>query len=689
MAFGADKLIIEIDGDTGPLAGTLGKVQDIGKKAFIGIAGAMGGASAAVGGLIKSAVQGYAEFEQLTGGVETLFKDSAGAVMDYAANAYKTAGVSANQYMETVTAFSASLLQSLGGDTAKAADVADMAITDMADNANKMGTSMESIQAAYQGFAKQNYTMLDNLKLGYGGTKSEMERLLADAEKLSGKKYDISNLNDVFEAIHVIQTELGITGTTALEAEKTISGSLNAAKAAWSNLVTGIADDNADFDQLINNFVESVGTAGENLIPRIHTAISGVGRLITGLLPMVAEQIPIALTNILPTLLDAGMQVLLTLLAGITDSLPMLTAQAPSILWALFYGIQEALPLIGSIVEQLIGTFAQGFLMYNALLLQLGVTILTALITGLANDLPQLISTAMTLIKSLTDTLITNIPLLLDAAMQITEGLVKGLLDNLPFLLTTALTLIMTLGKGLIEYIPQLVDAGLQIVEGIVDFLLDNLDLIIDAGVDLFLALVEKLPDVIIKIVEKLPEMIEKIVTGIWDNRGKIIEAGKNLLEGLWEGIKSMGDWLGEKVEGLLGGVVDGIKRLFGVHSPSTVFAGIGEHLMEGLGLGMEGGIGDVLKTASKITQEVKDQFDFAGLMDSASANFSAGITGGFGVPSYATMTAPSATAEQRKASEKASTQHNILNLDGQVVYESYEKSKRRVGPSLLSGGVA
>ncbi len=729
MAFGADKLIIEIDGDTGPLAGTLGKVQDIGKKAFAGIAGAVGGASAAVGGLIKSAVQGYAEFEQLTGGVETLFKTSAGVVMDYANNAYKTAGVSANQYMETVTAFSASLLQSLGGDTAKAADVADMAILDMADNANKMGTAMESIQVAYQGFAKQNYTMLDNLKLGYGGNKAEMERLLADAEKLSGKKYDISNLNDVFEAIHVIQTELGITGTTALEAEKTISGSLNAAKAAWSNLVTGIADDNADFDQLINNFVESVGTAGENLIPRIHMAISGVGQLITGLLPMVAEQIPVALTNILPTLLDAGMQVVLTLLAGITDSLPMLTAQAPSILWALFYGIQEALPLIGSIVEQLIGTFSQGFMMYNALIFQLGITILTALLQGFAQDLPMIIDAAMELIESLTSTLIDNIPLLIGAALLIINGLVDGLIDNLPLLLDSALAIIVTLGENLVKNIPKLVDAALKIIDGIVGFLLDNLPMIIEtgvkllvalvqalpriirtivdrlpeiitgivnglldalpemvqAGVDLFIALVDALPEIIETIVEKIPEIISGIVTAIWDNRYKLVDAGKDLLEGLWEGIKSLGDWLGKKVEGLLGGVIEDVKGMFGIKSPSKVFAGIGEFLMLGLAEGMESGIDDVLRTASDLTQEIKDQFAFDTVIGDAQASLTAGLSGSFSFPAYAEASGAQPTSEQRRSGSENITNTNILYLGEDIVYESVERTKRRIGPSMLS----
>ena len=259
--------------------------------------GAVGKAFAAVGvaaaagfvAISKSAVESYAEYEQLAGGVETLFKDSADVLMGYADKAYQTAGLSANDYMETVTSFSASLLQSLGGDTAAAADYADQAIIDMSDNANKMGTSIEMIQNAYQGFAKQNYTMLDNLKLGYGGTKEEMQRLLDDAEKISGIKYDISSFADITQAIHVIQTELDITGTTALEASSTIQGSASAMKASWKNLMVGLADENANFDLLLENFIASVGTFAQNLIPRIKVALGGVINLIKELVPEIAN----------------------------------------------------------------------------------------------------------------------------------------------------------------------------------------------------------------------------------------------------------------------------------------------------------------------------------------------------------------------------------------------------------------
>ena len=300
-----------------------------------GLAGAMKTVGSALLDIGKSAIDSYANYEQLIGGVETLFKDSAGIVEGYANNAYKTAGLSANDYMETVTSFSASLLQSLNNDTAKSAEVADMAITDMSDNANKMGTDMSMIQSAYQGFAKQNYTMLDNLKLGYGGTKSEMERLLKDAQKISGVKYDISNLSDVYNAIHVIQGELGITGTTAKEASTTIQGSVASMKSAWSNLLTGVADDNADWGTLVNNFVDSVVTAGDNLLPRIEIAVEGIGLLIT-------DGLALLLQNVVPM----GMQLIQNLITGMANQLPDIIPSINGAMGMIINGIVAMLPQI-------------------------------------------------------------------------------------------------------------------------------------------------------------------------------------------------------------------------------------------------------------------------------------------------------------------------------------------------------
>lgn len=310
-----------------------GKLSGFGAKLKTGLANvakvsaaAIGVASAGVAAIVKSSVDAYADYEQLVGGVETLFSNLEGTVsaapevLANAERAYKTAGLSANEYMETVTSFSAALVSSLDGDYSKAAQISDMAITDMADNANKMGTSMESIQNAYQGFAKQNYTMLDNLKLGYGGTKSEMERLLKDAQKITGVKYDISNLSDVYEAIHVVQTEMGITGTTAKEAAATISGSLGMTKAAWENLVRAFGDKDADLSKYFGELVTSAKTAFKNILPVAEQALSGIVDVIAGIAPVIAEELPKLITDLLPGVVSAAT----SFVGGIVKAIPQI-----------------------------------------------------------------------------------------------------------------------------------------------------------------------------------------------------------------------------------------------------------------------------------------------------------------------------------------------------------------------------
>ena len=296
------------------VAGTLGGLEKTVKRVATAVAAAF--SIKALTSFVRSAVDAYADYEQLIGGVETLFKEAADKVAGYAEDAFYTVGISANEYMETVTSFSASLISSLAGDTEKAADVANMALTDMADNANKMGTPLESIKTAYQGFAKQNYTMLDNLKLGYGGTKTEMERLLKDAQKLTGVKYNINNLADVYNAIHAVQVELGIAGTTAKEAEKTITGSANMTKAAWKNVLAAIAG-GGDLDKAINNLVYSVSKYFDNLVPVVERSLAGIGELIEGVAPQLVETVAAALIKAIPSLLNAVYQMIIGLANGI------------------------------------------------------------------------------------------------------------------------------------------------------------------------------------------------------------------------------------------------------------------------------------------------------------------------------------------------------------------------------------
>lgn len=332
----------------------------------------------AVSSLGRSIVENYAEYEQLVGGVETLFGESANVVMEYANNAFQTAGLSANQYMETVTSFSASLLQSLGGDTAEAARVADLAITDMADNANKMGTSMEMIQNAYQGFAKANYTMLDNLKLGYGGTKEEMERLLADAEAISGIEYDISSYADIVEAIHVIQDEMGIAGATAEEASTTISGSIASMKAAWQNLVTSLSGGAGDMETALDQFIASAETAAGNLVPVIFNALNGIAGLIDRLAPLIIEKLPELVETLLPQLLEAAGSIVIALVEALPGLLVAISVAVMEFLGEIYTQIVNSAPQWLDSAKNLLDKFLSG--------LREGFTIIYESMAGFIND---------------------------------------------------------------------------------------------------------------------------------------------------------------------------------------------------------------------------------------------------------------------------------------------------------------
>lgn len=407
------------------------------------MASAIKEATAALVDLGKQSIMGFAEQEQLIGGVDTLFKESSAQVQQYANDAYKTAGLSANQYMETVTSFSASLLQSLGGDTAAAAQKADQAITDMSDNANKLGTDMASIQDAYQGFAKQNYTMLDNLKLGYGGTKQEMERLLADAEKFSGIKYDISSYADIVDAIHVVQTEMGITGTTAKEASTTIQGSANAMKSAWSNLITGMSNENLNLDKLVQNVVDSVGTYADNLLPRLQTMLprfaEGMTQLVNGLVPYVGP----AMELLLPSLVQG----IGSLVSGIVQALP-----------AAVEAISAVVPML---VEQIAILLPQ--------IVDAGIGIIVALADGIGENLPALVPAAVDAIITVADGLLNHIDTLILAAGKLTVGMAQGLVEALPRLVVRLPEVIGAIVKGLLSGMDAIGEVGSQLVRGLFD----------------------------------------------------------------------------------------------------------------------------------------------------------------------------------------------------------------------------
>lgn len=473
---------------------------------------AIGAAATGIAALTKSAVENYAKYEQLVGGVETLFKDSSSKVLEYANSAYKTAGLSANDYMETVTSFSASLLQSLGGDTVKAAEIGNMAVIDMADNANKMGSSMESIQNAYAGFAKQNYTMLDNLKLGYGGTKEEMQRLIDDANALNKAqgnmtKYSIDSYADIVNAIHDVQTEMGVTGTTALEASTTIQGSLASTKAAWENWLTGTGS----VDALVGTVVNSAGLLAKaigDILPSLTTGISQlVAQLAPEIPPLINQLLPSIITSI-TTLIDSIGGQLPAILATI---LPVITQTAPQIINTLITALISSLPIIVSSAGQLI----------------------LALAAGISQSLPTLIPTIVDVVLQIVMTLVENVNLLVDAAVDLISALAEGLIAALPILIAQAPTIISRLVQELIAAAPQLLLSAAEIVVQIVSGIADNLFALGKSAGEIITTIVEGIGEMWGSLVGVGSQVVAKIREGI----SNAWQGLKNWFKGIWDGL--------------------------------------------------------------------------------------------------------------------------------------------------------
>ena len=496
------------------ISGALGKLGGVAKGVAKGMAVGIGVASTAVVGLGKQAVNAYGEYEQLVGGVETLFKENASTVITNASNAYKTAGMSANEYMTTVTSFSASLLQSLGGDTVKASEMADMAITDMSDNANKMGTSIEMIQNAYQGFAKQNYTMLDNLKLGYGGTKTEMERLLADAQAISGIKYDISSYADVVDAIHVIQTEMGITGTTAKEASSTIQGSISSMKSAWTNLLTGLSDPTQNLDQLIDNLVNSITAVGANLMPRITLVLDGIVKLVSELAPKLVAEIPKIVSQVLPSILSGAIKIV----DGIVQALPQ---------------------LIGTLVSML-------------------PTLLPMLIDGIVNMIVTLASSFADIIQPIID----NLP-------EIIISIVNALTNNLPALIQGCIKLVIGIVSALPQIIMALIEAIPQIIVSIVEALFNALPILLEGVASIF----GSAWDVIVGVFSGVIDFFSGLFSGVVDVIKTVFSPIINIISGIWDGIKNIFAPVINFFSSIFSGAVNAIKSVFSVIT--GIFSGI------------------------------------------------------------------------------------------------------------------
>ncbi len=591
-------------------------------------------AAAGIGMAIKQAITEGADLEQSIGGIETLFKDSSSTVIENAKQAYKTAGLSANEYMENVTSFSASLLSSLGGNTDEAARVADMAMVDMSDNANKMGTSMESIQNAYQGFAKQNYTMLDNLKLGYGGTKEEMQRLLKDAQKISGVEYKLDNLNDVYEAIHVIQGELDITGTTAKEAATTLSGSLSSMKAAATNVLGNLAL-GEDIGPSLMALQETVHTfIDNNLVPMLSNVISALPAALEGISTLIVTELNVASSHA-DEIVNGGIEFAKNLITGILTEIPYLVEAAINLVasfasalintdWTgvcrqfiteltdgLDVAAGEILGTDGNIVESVISAIN------NKLpdVLNKGVDVISSMADGILQNLPAVIKAIGSIIDELLEFIFDNMPLILDSGIKLIQNLAEGLIDNLPAvtnsivnivnnildtllehlpdLLESGLKLIESLAQGLIDNLPEVVSSILQIIRGLLDALLEHLPDLLDAGISLIGELASGIIDAIPNIVSSGLEIIGSII----DTFGDIdwADVGLNIIRGIISGVKSAAGALVNAVKDVASSALDGVKGFLGIHSPSRVFEqDVGKMIDLGLAAGIENNVTQV-----------------------------------------------------------------------------------------------
>lgn len=588
-----------------------------GIKNVLKTAAAIGGAAvtAASTAAIKlgsDAVKSYADYEQLTGGVAKLFGTAGQSLEEYAQsvgmttqeargkfgelqqaeeqvmrdaeNAYKESGLTMNEYMETVTGFSAALIQGLGGDTKAAAELSNTAINDMADNANTFGSSMESIQNAYAGFAKGNFTMLDNLKLGYGGTATEMLRLVNDSGILEKevKKIDEVSFDQIIQAIHKVQENQHIAGTTAREAAGTISGSTAMMKAAWGNLVTGIADDNADMDSLIGNFIESLGAMAENIIPRVETVLNGVGQLVTKMVPLVQEQLPAFIENVLPGLLDAGTQMLTAVAQGVLTAAPTLLQTATDVI----------VTLVGFFIENI------------PMILETGLSIIVELVNGITQALPELIPAAIDAIVEFSMGLIENIDMLIDPALQLIMALAMGLIQALPTLIEKAPEIILALVTAIIEQFPKILETGIQLIEMLIKGIVEAVPQLILKAIEFMTNFINMIATKIKELPMKGREMVEAVKEGFMQKVEEAKEWGQHLIQNFIDGIKQKWEALKESVINIAETVSDYLGFSEPDKGPLSNFHTYAPDMMQLFAQGIR-------DNAYLVTDEISKQFDF------------------------------------------------------------------------------
>lgn len=639
MASGG-KVIVKIDGDTKNFKEKFDKLKGYAGKAAKVIAVGFTAAAGAVTAIGMAAVKAYGDYEQLVGGIETLFGTGGQTLEEYAAStkrttqqaakdyekltavqekmlhnahsAFERAGMSANTYMETATSFAASLVASLGGDTDKAADYADRAMVDMSDNANKMGTNLEMIQNAYQGFAKQNYTMLDNLKLGYGGTQEEMKRLIKDASKMKdvqkelGVTVDASSMSfgNIVNAISVMQKSMGIAGTTAKEATTTIQGSLNMTKAAWENLMIALANPDGNVGEAIDDLIFAAEKVGENMLPIIQNVLNKIPEMISGLGSTIVSKLPEVVNTILPQLAASAMQLLTVFADTVSENSDSMADAAVSVMGILINGIVSSAPTLIEAAENLITSF----------------------ITALCENDEQIAS----------------------AAVLVVETLISGIASVTPNLMTASLNIILSLCRGLTQSLPELIPVMVEAVLTMADTLLDNIDTFIDVGIDLLLALVDGLIKALPDLIDKVPVIIEKLITALLKAIPKMYKAagqlfgglisgaiavaprlvtmvvklvhiirdafktwltqtmpsvGINLVKGLIKGITDNWHWITTKIKEWCKGILDNVKAFFGIHSPSTVMR---DEIGKMIDLGIAEGIEENTKAIEDVIKEQK-----------------------------------------------------------------------------------
>lgn len=576
--------------------------------------------TAAAGGIAaigKSAFGAYADYEQLVGGIETLFKNSADTVMNYANNAYKTAGLSANEYMELTTSFSASLLQSLGGDTAAAAKMSNKAIVDMSDNINKMGSTAQSVQDAYRGFAKQNFTMLDNLKLGYGGTKEEMERLLSDAMAVKAAHgeladYSIDSFADIVEAIHVVQTEMGITGTTALEASTTIQGSVAAMKSAWKNFTVGIADSNQDMEKLMDNLVESVVTVGKNVVPRAQEIVKqmirvgpevvrgfmGIGREFVGMAGQIVQALATGLQQYMPEILESGKNLIGWLADGIIQNGAEIGRGATGIITGLIdiigsnsgklvqagivivdaiaSGFKDIMGAVTPYISDFVPLLIHTFLSFSESFFSVGMEILGAVGRGLTENQSRISAMASTTIQNIVSSLVKNAPDVFTGAIALIEALVDTLVENAPMIAVGAVQIVSQLATSIGDAFPKLIPKA---VEGILEFAEaltspESINGLLDAAVDIINGLLDGIMAAMPLVVENAPQIISNIVAGLINAIPRLLEIGGKLVEFIIQGFIYQVQMIPQVLQGIWDGIVEGLKDVFGEEEVNSVFEG-------------------------------------------------------------------------------------------------------------------